>query len=166
MPLALCSMISLVASCSGDMFLLYYKQKLSYLLETATEEKVKDTKKYDREQVNFLIDTLSFIISEGQYLYLFFLQRLMTPTYGVSTILKRNKQPLAASIWGRNLTLSLLLHLFSKNKMLHLLCSQAPLIPPKIPPRSQWLVSMSNIVGLSMHAQHPGTLSTFWVFWC
>ncbi len=72
-------MISLVASCSGDMFLLYYKQKLSYLLETATEEKVKDTKKCDREQVNFLIDTLSFIISEGQYLYLFFFAKTNDP---------------------------------------------------------------------------------------
>lgn len=138
MPLALCFMISLVASCSGDMFLLYYKQKLSYLLETATEEKVKDTKSVIGKKVNFLIDTLSFIISEGQY-FLFFLPRLMTPTYGVSPILKRNKQPLAASTWGRNLTLSLLLHLFSKNEMFHLLCSQAPLIPPKITSRSQWL---------------------------
>ncbi len=72
MPLALCSMISLVASCSGDMFLLYYKQKLSYLLETATEEKVKDTKSVIGKKVNFLIDTLSFIISEGQYFFLFF----------------------------------------------------------------------------------------------
>jgi len=41
MPFALFSLISLVASSSGDMFLLYYKQKLSYLLESATEEKVK-----------------------------------------------------------------------------------------------------------------------------
>lgn len=41
MPFALFSPISLVANSSGDMFLLYYKQKLSYLLETATEEKVK-----------------------------------------------------------------------------------------------------------------------------
>lgn len=63
----------------------------------------------------------------------------MTSTYGASPILKRNKQPLAASTWGRNLTLSLLLHLFSKNEMFHLLCSQAPLIPPKITSRSQWL---------------------------
>lgn len=52
---------------------------------------------------------------------------------------KRNKQPLASSIWGRNLTLSLLLHLFSKNEIFHLLCSQAPLIPPKITSRSPWL---------------------------
>lgn len=81
-------MISLVASCSGDMFLLYYKQKLSYLLETATEEKSQGHKKCDREKVNFLIDTLSFIISEGQYFFFFF-SRLMTSTYGMSPILKK-----------------------------------------------------------------------------
>lgn len=83
----------------------------------------------------------------------------MTSTYGASPILKRNKQPLAASTWGRNLTLSLLLHLFSKNEMFHLLCSQAPLIPPKITSRSQWLcqwliswdyLSTCNILVLSL----------------
>lgn len=63
----------------------------------------------------------------------------MTSTYGVSPILKRNKQPLAVRTWGGNLTLSVPPHLLSKNKMFHLLCSQAPLILPKITSKSQWL---------------------------
>lgn len=86
----------------------------------------------------------------------------MTSTYGASPILKRNKQPLAASTWGRNLTPSLLLHLFSKNEMFHLLCSQAPLILLKITSRSHWLcqclisgdyLSTCNILLLSLFSE-------------
>lgn len=90
----------------------------------------------------------------------------MTSTYGVSPILKRNKQPLAARTWGRNLTPSLPPHLLSKSEMFHLLCGQAPLILPKITSKSQWLCRclMSWDCFRTSSLTHPRAVITFSVF--